>query len=571
MPIHVLPPQIASQIAAGEVVERPSSVVKELLENAIDAGATRISVRSQGGGRELIEVIDDGMGIPSAEILLAVERYATSKLDTIEDLHAINSLGFRGEALASIGSVSRMEILSRFREEDVAVRLVVEGGRAGKPVPTGSPVGTSIQVRDLFYNVPARYKFLKTDRTENRKINELVSRYALAYPGIVFSLTQDGRQKVQTTGKGDLREAMRGVYGYEIARQMIELGEQEDAPYQVTGLISPPGLSRSNRRELTFFVNGRWVHDAGLSAAVVQAYHALLMVGRYPMVVLKITLPPDELDVNVHPTKAEIRFRDQRMIFSVVQRVVRAALIGQAPSPAYSFSSSDRSIPQTHRKEGDWIAARFTSQQEETPEDVPQPHLPGTGVPLLRSLGQFGGTDLVAEGPDGLYLIDQHAAHERVLFEKLMKAARTDRVESQKLLTPEMIEFTSMQADLIREKLAVVRRLGFDVEEFGESSFRIRAVPVLLSHMSPSRGIQVLVEDFEVDETPLQDEVEEQIAARVCKRGAVKGGQVLPREEQEQLLRDLEACENPRTCPHGRPTMIHLSVKSLEKQFGRLG
>jgi len=569
--IHILPPHIASQIAAGEVVERPASVVKELVENAIDAGSTRIEIHIQGGGREVIEINDDGSGIPSNEVLLAVERYATSKLETIDDLHAIQSLGFRGEALASIGSVSRMELLSRQAEEKAGTMIVVEGGKTGQPKQVGSPVGTRVVVRDLFYNVPARFKFLKTDRTENRRINDLVSRYAMAYPDIIFTLDQNGKRKLATTGKGDLREAMTGIYGYGIANQMIELGEQQHSPFQVRGLVSPPGLTRSNRREFTFFVNGRWVQDAGLSAAVMQAYRSLLMVGRFPIVVLKISLPPDEVDVNVHPAKAQVRFKDQRKVFGVVQRIIRSTLIGQAPAPGFTFKDA-RTFSSPAQSEGDWVSARFPSAgaaQENRPSV--QISMPESGMPLLRSLGQFGTTYLVAEGPDGLYLIDQHAAHERVLFEKMIKAVQTGEVESQALLTAETIELTTSQADLVREKLGAVNSLGFDIDEFGDSAFRIRSVPVLLAHMSPVTAVQALVEDFEEDETPLQSEVEELVAARVCKRGAVKAGQILSLEEQEKLLRDLESCDNPRTCPHGRPTMIHLSVQALERQFGRLG
>ncbi len=574
MPIQILSPQVASQIAAGEVVERPASVVKELIENSIDAGASQIIIRTEGGGRELIEVSDDGEGIPSSDISLAVERYATSKLISIADLYSIRSLGFRGEALASIGSVARLEISSRCKDEAVGSMMVVEGGEAASVKPVGTSRGTRIQVRDLFYNVPARYKFLKTDQTENRKITELVSRYALAYPDKIFEYIQNGKQKIHTTGQGDLRETVSSIYGFEIARQMIEVGTQEHSPFQVSGVISPPGLSRSNRRELTFFVNGRWIQDAGLSSAVIQAYHGLLMVGRYPLVILNVRVPPQEVDVNVHPTKAEVRFEDQRMIFSVLQRIVRASLIGQAPSPSYAFPSSGHVFQTEQTGPQDWVSARFapSSSSQQQGSEAHQPHFPGSDdMPLLRSLGQFGSTYLVAEGPDGLYLIDQHAAHERVLFEAMMKAVRRNEIESQSLLTAETMELTSAQTDLLKERLQSINQLGFQIEEFGEFTFRITSVPVLLSHVDPLHAVHALVDDFDGNEEPLRDEVEALVAARVCKRGAVKAGQVLSLQEQENLLRDLERCDNPRTCPHGRPTMIHLSVKALERQFGRLG
>ncbi len=574
MPIQILSPQVASQIAAGEVVERPASVVKELIENSIDAGAAQILIRTEGGGRELIEVSDDGEGIPAADISLAVERYATSKLNSIEDLYSITSLGFRGEALASIGSVARLEISSRHADEAVGSMVVVEGGGPASLKSIGTSRGTRIQVRDLFYNVPARFKFLKTDQTENRKITELVSRYALAYPDKIFEYIQNGKQKIRTTGQGVLREAVSGIYGFEIARQMIEIGTQEHSPFLVTGVISPPGLSRSNRRELTFFVNGRWILDAGLSSAVIQAYHGLLMVGRYPLVILNVRIPPQDVDVNVHPTKAEVRFKDQRMIFSVMQRILRASLIGQAPPPSYSFPTTGQPFQTAQTESNDWVSARFASHSpvDQSGSEAHQSQLPGSDdMPLLRSLGQFGSTYLVAEGPDGLYLIDQHAAHERVLFEAMMNAVRRNEIESQSLLVAETMELTSAQADLLKEMLQSINRLGFHVEEFGELTFRITAVPSLLSHIDPLHAVHALVDDFDGNEEPLRDEVEALVAARVCKRGAVKAGQVLSLQEQESLLRDLEHCDNPRTCPHGRPTMIHLSVQALERQFGRLG
>ena len=332
MNIHVLPPEVASQIAAGEVVERPASVVKELLENALDAGARHITIQVNGAGRQLIEVADDGCGIPADQVLLAVARHATSKLQSADDLFHIATLGFRGEALASIGSVARMTVISRADGSDKAVQMIVEGGQTGRIEPVGAPVGTVIRVQDLFFNVPARLKFLKSDATERRHIDELVTRYALAYPLVRFHLFQDGRPSLMTSGNGDRREVLATLYGVENARQMLEVLSEEDG-LRVTGYISPISLTRSNRREITFFVNGRPVHDQALSAALVQAYHTMLMVGRYPMAVLFIELPPEVVDVNVHPAKAEVRFRDADAVFRGVQRAVRRALLASTPVP----------------------------------------------------------------------------------------------------------------------------------------------------------------------------------------------------------------------------------------------
>ena len=335
MPIQILNDEVASQIAAGEVVERPASVVKELAENALDAKASQITILIADAGRRLIEVSDDGTGIPMAEMELAVARHATSKLRSAEDLFRIHTLGFRGEALASIASVSRFTMVSHARDAELGARLRVEDGRPAPVEPVGAPVGTVVRVEELFYNVPARLKFLKRDLTERQQIDALVTRYALAYPEVRFHLFQDGRPVLQTSGRGDRREVLAGLYGAAIARQMLEVSF-EDEQLRVTGFISPVALTRSNRKEITFFINGRWVQDGSLAAALLQAYHTLFMVGRYPLAALFVELDPEEVDVNVHPAKAEVRFRSPDHIFSGVQRAVRRALLAFSPVPPVS-------------------------------------------------------------------------------------------------------------------------------------------------------------------------------------------------------------------------------------------
>ena len=337
MPIHLLPDEVASQIAAGEVVERPASVVKELLENSLDAGARQISMRIEQSGKSLIEVTDDGSGIPAAELTLAVLRHATSKLQSAQELFSIATLGFRGEALASIGSVSHLTLTAHSRSEAVGARIQVDGGRAGDIEAAGAPYGTQVRVENLFFNVPARLKFLKQDATERQQIEALVTRYAVAYPKVRFLLAQDGRTALQTSGNGRAREVLAALYGVEIARQMLEVTLAEDE-IKISGFTSPVALTRSNRRELTFFVNGRWVQDIALNTALLQAYHTLLMVGRYPMAILFLEIPPEEVDVNVHPAKAEVRFRHSDQIFSTVQRAVRRALLAYSPVPQVSAS-----------------------------------------------------------------------------------------------------------------------------------------------------------------------------------------------------------------------------------------
>jgi DNA mismatch repair protein MutL len=594
MPIHLLSPEVASQIAAGEVVERPASVVKELLENALDAGAKQITIHIREAGQRLVEVADDGCGIPANELLLSVERHATSKLNSADDLFKIQTLGFRGEALASIGSVSRLTITSRITGSSTGGRLYVEGGQAGKLQFVGSPVGTTVAVEDIFYNVPARLKFLKHPTTERRHIDEMVTRYALAYPNVHFRLYQDERPALLTSGNGNRREILATLYGVEVARQMMEVLAEEEG-LSVTGFISPISLTRSNRREITFFVNGRPVQDPALGTALVQAYHTLLMVGRYPLSTLFLHLPAEAVDVNVHPTKAEVRFKNADLVFRGVQRAVRRALLAHTPVPFMGVNLywHDTQAAQGPGRQMD-PAWNISSDLKEhpsfaagsypdgsTPAQPSQAVLARSGVPLLRLIGQIASAYLVAEGPDGLYLIDQHAAHERVLFESFMAmwvgsnqsgdGTRTGSIPAQVLLQPVSVDLPPKSASVIEEQLPILNRLGFQVELFGKGSFLVRSIPSLLVGMDPTAALAVIVEDFEEDETPLQAETEARIIARVCKRAAVKAGQALSPEEQKALLDDLEACQSPRTCPHGRPTMIHLSVDLLERQFGRRG
>lgn len=567
VPIRLLSAQVASQIAAGEVIERPASVVKELVENALDAGAAVISVAVEEAGRKLIEVSDDGSGIAGDDLPLAASRHATSKLSSAEELHHITTLGFRGEALASIASVSRLTLTTKAASSPQGARLRVEGGRAAGVEPAGAAAGTVVRVQDLFYNVPARLKFLKSVVTERRAIDALMTRYALAYPRVRMRLIEDGRTVLQTSGDGDRRAILAALYGFEIAKQVLEIRAQESG-LSLAGFVSPTSLTRSNRRDITVFVNGRWVQDTALTSAILRAYHTLLMVGRYPLGALFLEVEPEEVDVNVHPAKAEVRFRNPDRVFGFVQRAVKNGLLAYAPVPAM--------FP------GVWGAQ--ASGPETAPEaapdrDIPAPlqagsdsPLPASGrIPLLRLVGQIGLAYLVAEGPDGLYLVDQHAAHERVLFEKLVRQDQDRHVTAQTLLTPAVLTLNPDLALLLSSQLPTLRRLGFEIEEFGPNTFQVRALPMILAAGDPAAAVRSTVEEFEEDEAPLQNEIEKRLAARVCKRMAVRAGQSLSPEEQRSLLTDLEACSSPRTCPHGRPTMIHLSVTMLERQFGRAG
>ncbi len=593
MPIRVLSNEIASQIAAGEVVERPASVIKELVENALDAGARTINVDVEGGGRNLMRVSDDGEGIPAAEVELALERHATSKLVAADDLFAVHTLGFRGEALAAIASVSRMKLMTRVGDEESGTELRAEGGSVQRRTPIGAPRGTVISVENIFYNVPARLKFLKSDTAERRWITRYVTRLAMAYPQVRFQLRFDNRTNFQTTGSGNLRDVLTAIYTVKVSQEMLEIGvprtlmEHGNGEITVAGFISPPALNRANRREITLIVNGRWIQDQRLNAAVLQAYHTLLMVGRYPLAVLVVRVPPQDVDVNVHPTKAEVRFRSGDQAFHAVSRAVRRTLLDRAPVPALEPKHwSSGTDEKTHTPL--WTGTFFTPQQSSYPEtnatdaiassneDTNQPDtlaqqtLPETSMPLLRVIGQVGAAYIVAEGPDGIYLIDQHAAHERILYEAFQLQAAASEVVSQALLEPVAVEVPPEAATLLNDQLNTLQTLGFSVEPFGGHTFLVRSLPAVLGGLDPRQAVQVVIEDFEEDETPLQDQVEARLIARVCKRAAVKAGQVLAPEEQQAMVRSLEQCRAPRTCPHGRPTMIHLSVDLLEKQFKRV-
>jgi len=588
MKIKVLSEQLASQIAAGEVIERPSSVVKELIENAIDAGATQIELEIKDAGKKLIQVSDNGVGIPADEIALAISRHATSKLSKAEDLFDIRTLGFRGEALSSIGSVAKLSIVSKHRDAELGAEISVDGSKTEGVKAKSAPDGTVVRVEDLFFNVPARLKFLKTNTTENRQITGLITRYALAYPHIRWQLIQDGRVYLQTTGSGDRKEILQSLFGVSDAKRMLPI-LFEDGEMRIEGFISELGLTRSNRRDITLFVNGRWVQDASLTAAVIRAYNTMLMVGRFPVVVLFIQMPPDMVDVNVHPSKAEVRFKESDQVFSTVQRAIRRGLLAYSPVPELNTAVlwgrpvEDISTSKPVQMEAPWQMPDQQHEKTEESERVQtgfqpvgktqslQAPLSSDYLPVLRLVGQVAATYLIAEGPDGLYLIDQHAAHERVLFEQMMAQARSGIVPSQALLEAAVVELTPEKAGILEERFDVLKGLGFEIENFGPNTFALRAVPAILAGGDPAEAIYAVVNAFEEDETPLMAEIQDLVAARVCKRMAIKAGQILSPEEQKNLLLNLETCQVPRTCPHGRPTMIHLSAMMLERQFGRTG
>jgi len=577
MPIRVLSEEVASKIAAGEVVERPASVVKELVENSIDAGAREIKVEVRQGGRRLMRVMDDGAGIPAAEVELAFARHATSKIASVEELSSIATLGFRGEALASIAAVSQLTIVTRTAEEDVGTLLRLEGGKATPRQKKGCPQGTVVTVENLFYNVPARLKFLRSEVTERKHIDGLIHRYGMAYPHLRFSLVNDGRLAFQSLGSGKLYDVLIKVYGLETAQQMLEARslEADDLKPEtqnlelvdVYGYISPPSLHRANRSYLTFFVNGRWVQDRMLSYAVSEAYHTLLPTGRCPIVVLCLELDPSQVDINVHPTKSEVRFLDSNAVFTAVQKAVRRALVDQAAIPRMAGLPSQWSAQDMERRrrlvEAGAPQARAAGIEAPTFFEFPEP----AKLPPLRVLGQITQTYIIAEGPEGLYLIDQHAAHERVLYERLMAERAKMAVTSQALLEPLTIELPFQSGEVGGESLEFLSQLGFDIEPFGGETVLVRAVPVMLAQGDIGEAIVEIVDGLTEDEVAEAGE-EKALISLVC-HSAVRAGKTLSLEEMRNLIHQLEETAMPRTCPHGRPTMIHLSAAQLAREFGR--
>jgi DNA mismatch repair protein MutL len=586
MPIRLLPPEIAGKIAAGEVVERPASVVKELIENSIDAGAGEIRVEIREGGRRLIRVADDGAGIPADEAAMAFARHATSKLVDVSDLDHIATLGFRGEALASIAAVSQVTLLTRHRDERVGQFLRVDGGRVTHQEGRGASAGTVVTVEHLFRHVPARLKFLRQPSTEAGHIHTVVTHYALAYPGIRFSLTNESRLAFQSTGSGQLLDVLIAVYGLETSEQMLEIvaggtaaeGQTRSPRPAVTGHVGVPALHRATRRYITLFVNRRWIQDKALAHAVAQAYHGLLPVGRHPVAVVLMEIDPGEVDVNVHPTKREVKFRDGRQAFSAVQRAVRHTLVEHAPVPEMSRTPRTWPTPDWQRRQallragqGETATTQMAMELYRPPGDpASEAGLVGpVRLPLLRVVGQVGQTYIVAEGPQGLYLIDQHAAHERVLYEQMMAQHQQRDVASQTLLEPLVLDLDPLLAGVLDEHLEALNELGFQLEAFGGSSFLLRAVASILVVPDTQAALVDILELLRQGEDPLADQAEEQVIASVCKRAAIKAGQTLSVEEMQELVRQLEQCESPRTCPHGRPTVLHFSVEQLEKEFGR--
>lgn len=597
MPIQILDDDVISQIAAGEVIERPASVVKELIENAIDADASQIYVESIAGGRRLVRVSDDGIGILADEAPLAFMRHATSKLRTSDDLLSIRTLGFRGEALASIAAVSRVMLTTRHRDEQLGIRMRIEGGQIIHSQALGAPAGTVIVVENLFFNTPARLKFLKADTTEKRHILSMISRYAVAYPHIRFILNQDGKEAFRTHGNGRLSDVTMTVLGLENFRQMLELSEEVTHPQgptmRIYGYVSTPALHRTDRSRIMLFVNGRSIQDNSLNHAITQAYHGLMESGRFPYAILLIEMPPDFVDVNVHPTKAEVRFQDANLVFMAVQRVVRNAILA---SGMVNRSSRQHKAPYGPPLMEGWerswdtnstfdaleqgelaleiadfgsFPKRASSGDEEIPYGLGAPSRPRT-LPVLRVVGQVGATYIIAEGPAGLYLIDQNAAHERILYELLLKSYQDENTIPSETIEATAIQLTPMQLKMTQHFGERLAALGFAVELFGVDTVLLRGVPTILKALDPLSYFPQLLEDLNVVIKDRTIEFDTQLIAMIASIAAIKSGQILSKDDMQDLVGRLERCPSPLVAPDGRPTLIHISAEQLAREFRKL-
>jgi DNA mismatch repair protein MutL len=647
--IQLLSEHIANQIAAGEVVERPSSVVKELVENSIDAGSTRIDITIEEGGLGLIRVSDNGSGMEAEDTKLAFQRHATSKISTNKDLFSIRTLGFRGEALPSIASVSRLECITSSADSGLARKISIEGGAIRSVEETAASRGTEVSVKELFFNTPARLKYMKTIQTELGHVSDYIYRLALAHPQIAFSLKHNGNLLLQTLGNGDLVQVIAAIYGTAVGKQMLPL-QAESLDYALSGYIARPEMTRANRGGISTIVNGRYVRNFALNQALMQAYHTLLPINRFPVAVVHISMDPSLVDVNVHPSKLEVRFSKEAELTAFVESEVKRALgkqvlIPQGTKPAVpkgayvqeqleltrvsnpaqqperpqqtaagELQQSERSsqgglertppssartwsnpLPQVQETASPYRSSsqqagparnfdsgrpKISFQQQQRAAESFMNQMSASGqseapslpeFPSLTPIGQMHGTYLVAQSPDGLFLIDQHAAHERIHYEYYYERFGNPTEASQELLVPITLEFTPSEAGIIAEKLALFEQSGVYLEAFGGNTFLVRSHP----HWFPDGDEKSIIEDMcewilterkAVDIAKLREK-----SAILCScKASIKANQALSTLEMETLLDRLAACRNPYTCPHGRPIVVSFSTYELEKMFKRV-
>jgi DNA mismatch repair protein MutL len=589
--IRLLPEILASQVAAGEVVERPASVVKELVENSIDAGARKIEVSIRRGGISLIRVVDDGCGMDRDDALLSLERHATSKIRTAADLAAIATLGFRGEALPSIASVSRFRLTTREADAVAGTEIVVSGGRIETVRDGGEAPGTQIEVRSLFYNLPARRKFLRSENTECRHVEHQLHLQAIGHPEIGFALVRDERVVLQLPAAASLKERIRDLHGKELVDRLLVVEEaSSNAPIRIRGLIGQAGVSRQSRAQQLVFVNGRAIENPVLSGALREGYHTALMKGQFPVTFLFLELDPAAVDVNVHPAKREVRFRDPSSVREAVveavrktlesgrrdwqqqfQRPVVAGIDDPGPIPtATVFPGPGSPIPATAPTTGPLPSLEIRPNESLVSHWDPPAIASEPRSQQFQIIGVLNKLYVLMENQDGLVLVDQHAAHERILFEELRRRMEEQGVPSQRLLLAQTFELAPRDAEWVERNAATLQKMGIGIEPFGQNAFKIDSLPAFLEVSDPVIFIRTVVDGLKSasnGSSPLRLG-EDMIAKTVC-RHAVKANDPLRFLEVEKLITDLLECELPYCCPHGRPTMIQISHAELEKKFGR--
>lgn len=623
--IRVLPKALVNKIAAGEVIERPASVVKELLENAVDAGATRIDVAIEDGGKRLIQVTDNGSGMGREDIALSLAAHATSKLAESEDLFAISTMGFRGEALASVASVSRTRIVSRTADGQGGYEIVSEDGHGEEPRPTAAAVGTTVQVRDLFYNVPARRKFLRGATTEMSHITEQLTRVALARPGVYLTLSHNGRKSLELPGTESLRERIGALFGEELTEELIE-ARSDERGVGIRALLARPEMSRTSGKWQYFFLNSRYIRDRFVQHAVREAYRGLIEQGRYPVAFVYLEMAPDAVDVNVHPTKIEVRFRDSNTVHSQVLATLREKFLTSDLSnrmriePSEGKSGASESRERVQRAVADFFKSGSGSQaalsfgrgggaggggqvgsrprtqtSQELREELDRLFeedrgkrraetesgemisgqggaedaggIPGKAAPAVI---QIHSSYLVTQTPEGLAIVDQHALHERILHEKLSRRLRAGRVASQQLLVPMPIELSTRQQAVLEQADEALRRAGIELVQFGPGTVAVQAFPALLEKADPASVVRDIMDRLAdmPNDSAAEQVLEEVVASMACK-AAVKAGDKLSEQEMVDLLRQGDLAELASNCPHGRPTILKMSLAELDKQFKR--
>lgn len=590
--VHVLDDNTINKIAAGEVVERPASVVKELVENAIDAKADRIEVEIMAGGTSFMRVSDNGIGMSREDAEKAILRHATSKIVQVDDLQAIATLGFRGEALPSIASVSRFNLQTRQAGAELGTEIKITGGKTTEIGVAGCNLGTTIRVEDLFFNTPARKKFLKTNNTESGRINEFIIKLAISHPEIAFKLINNNKSSLATPGRGDLKETLQSLYGASVGQSLLPL-EFEDEDIKLWGFVSKPSAIRSSRSWQTFIVNGRIIASRAIAKAIDNAYHALIPKSGYPLIALNIEVPQHTIDVNVHPQKTEMKFEDESRIFKAVYKAVLDAVrpkgqvgqLGQLAAQAdhvqqhvekglqeLNFGQPVMNFPLREEKPAmTWQEGTTALAQDKSVKSVQsvvdeEEKLPTAG---MIPIGQVDDTYIIAQDGDSLYIVDQHAAHERVLFDRF--SAQAEHIPSQQLLVHLILDFSTHESQIIEENLELLAGLGFGLEPSGSNQFRLMEVPADVPSSQAEEFIREVLASMEELHRPTAAELRQAVLATTACKAAIKAGFKLNYRQMEILLQELNDTAMPYTCPHGRPTIIKFSSGELAKMFKRTG